>query len=124
MARRNSNDGWALLFVAVGAAVLYYLYSGKGEENDAPLIPNDLEGRIDLVVAALNRQFGKRWVDVGLHALRSHLQKVLPPPVVALVKVIYNVEQFARFTELNGYQKRQTAVAWHDSRRSAVRFRS
>jgi hypothetical protein len=112
MARRNSNDGLALLFVAVGAAVLYYLYSGKGEENDAALIPNDLEGRIDLVVAALNRQFGKRWVDFGLQALRSHLQKVLPPPVVALVNVIYNVEQFARFTEMSGYQKQQKVVAW------------
>jgi hypothetical protein len=112
MARRNSNDGFALLFMAVGAAVLYYLYSGKGEENDARLIPNDIEGRVDLVVAALNRQFGKRWVDFGLHALRSHLQKVLPPPVVALVNVIYNVEQFVRFTEMSGYQKQQTAVAW------------
>jgi hypothetical protein len=115
MAQKNSNDGLALLFMAVGAAVLYYLYSGKGEENDAPLIPNDLEGRIDLVVAALNRQLGKRWVDFGLHAIRSHLQKVLPPPVVALVNVIYNVEQFARFTEMSGYQKRRTAVVWATS---------
>jgi hypothetical protein len=112
MALRNSNDGLALLFVAVGAAVLYYLYSGKGEEKDAPLMPNDIEGRVDLVVAILNRQFGKRWVDLGLYAVRSHLQKVLPLPVVALVNVIYNVEQFARFTEMSGYQKRQTAVAW------------
>lgn len=112
MARKNNNDGLALLFVAIGAGVLYYLYSGKGEENDAPLIPNDLEGRVDLVVATMNRQFGKRWVDFGLDALRSHLQKVLPPPVVALVNLIYNVEQYARFTEMSGYQKRQTAVAW------------
>lgn len=112
MARRNGNDGLALLVVAVGAAVLYYLYSGKGEENDAPLIPNDIEGRVDLVVAAMNRQFGKHWVDFGLHAVRSHLHTVLPPPVVALVNVIYNVEQFARFTEMSGYQKRQTALAW------------
>jgi hypothetical protein len=58
MTRRNSNDGLALLFVAIGAGVLYYLYSGKGEENDVPLIPNDIEGRVDLMVAALNRQFG------------------------------------------------------------------
>jgi len=112
MAQRNSNDGLARLFVAVGAAVLYYLGSGKGEENDAPLIPNDIEGRVDLVVAALNTQFGKRWVDFGLHALTSHLQKVLPRPVVALVNVIYNVEQFARFTEMSGYQKQQRAVVW------------
>jgi hypothetical protein len=115
MARRNSNDGLALLFVAVGAAVLYYLYSGKGKENDAPLIPNDIEGRVDLVVGALNRQFGKHWVDFGLHAVRSHLQKVLPPPVIALVNVIYNVEQFARLTEMSGYQKRRTAVVWATS---------
>lgn len=112
MARRNNNDGLAFLFVAFGAVVLYYLNSGKGEEYDAPLIPNNLEVRVDLVVAALNRQFGKRWVDFGLHALRSHLQKMLPLPVVALVNVVYNVEQFARFTEMSGYEKQQTAVAW------------
>jgi hypothetical protein len=82
------------------------------EENDAPLIPNNFEGRVDLVVAALNKHFGKRWVDFGLHALRSHLQKVLPPPFVALVNVIYNVEQFARFTEMSGYQKQQRVVVW------------
>jgi hypothetical protein len=115
MARRNSSDGLALLFMAVGATVLYYLYSGKGKENDAPLIPNDIEGRVDLVVASLNGQFGKHWVDFGLHALRSHLQKVLPPPVVALVNVIYNVKQFARFTQVSGYQKRRTAMGWATS---------
>jgi hypothetical protein len=112
MAQRNRNEGLVVLLVAVGAPLLYYLLAGQGKEKDAALIPNDLEGRVDLVVDALNRQFGKHWGDLGLQALRFYLQNVLPPQVVALVNVIYSAEQYAKFTEMSGYHKQQTAVAW------------
>jgi hypothetical protein len=111
MGKRKGSDGWwklLLLLLAVGG--LYYTQAGRGEENDAAFIPNSLEGQIDRVVAELNKQFGKRWVDWGMDALRSHLQKVLPPQVVALVGVISAVELVSRRTPMTSYAKQQAAV--------------
>lgn len=111
MGQKKGDDGWwklLLLMLAVGG--LYYTQAGRGEENDAALIPNSLEGRIDRVVAALNKQFGKRWVDWGMDALRSHLQKVLPSQVVALVEVVSAVELASRRTPMTSYAKQQAAI--------------
>jgi hypothetical protein len=111
MAKKGGGDWLILLLLAlVGGAALYYIQDGRGEENDAALIPNNLEGQIDRVVAELNKQFGKRWVDWGMDALRSYLQKVLPPPLVALVNVVTAVEQMSRSRPMNSYTKQQTAV--------------
>jgi hypothetical protein len=111
MGQKKGDDGWwklLLLILAVGG--LYYTQAGRGEENDAALIPNSLEGRIDRVVAELNKQFGKRWVDWGMGALKSHLQKVLPPQVVALVEVVSAVELASRRTPMTSYAKQQAAI--------------
>lgn len=111
MGKRTSDDGWwKLLLLLLAAGGLYYTQVGLGKENDAALIPNNLEGQIDRVVAELNKRFGKHWVDWGMDALRSHLQKVLPPQVVALVGVISAVELVSRRTQLTSYAKRQAAV--------------
>jgi hypothetical protein len=64
MARKKSggnSSGWAwLVGIGIGAIVLYYLEAGRGQDDDAAAIPNKLEGQIDLVVAALNKQFGNQ----------------------------------------------------------------
>lgn len=109
MARKGGGGGWILLLLAA-AGLLYYTQTGLGEENDAALIPNDLERHIDLVVEALNKQFGKRWVDWGMEALRTHLQKALPPQLVALVVVVSAVELASRRTPMTSYAKQQMAV--------------
>jgi hypothetical protein len=111
MAKKGGDDWWILLLlVLAGGTALYYIQAGRGEENDAALIPNNLEGQIDRVVAALNKQFGKRWVDWGMDALVSHLQKVLPPQAVALVGVVSAVELASRRTPMTSYAKRQAAI--------------
>jgi hypothetical protein len=61
-------------------------------------------------VAELNKRFGKRWVDWGIDALMSHLQKVLPAQVVALVGVVSAVELASRRTPMTSYAKQQAAV--------------
>ncbi len=111
MTKKGGDDWWILLLLALaGGAALYYIQAGQGEENDATLLPNNLEGQIDRLVAELNKMFGKRWVDLGTDALRSHLQKVLPPSMVALVGVVSAVELASRRTPMSSYAKRQAAV--------------
>lgn len=114
MGKKKSDDGWwiALLLTALGGAALYYLHAGRGEENDAALIPNDLESNIDLVVAVLNKQFGNSWADHGLDALSYYLEKTLPPQALALVTVIYQVELLSRQQQMTSYEKQRTAVHW------------
>lgn len=113
MAKRK-DDGWStilmILLGAAGVAAIYYSQVGRGQENDAALLPNSIEGRIDLVVAALNEHFGKQWVDWGLDALRHYIQKTLPAPLVTIVGVIVTVEQISRRRRMNGILKRQTAA--------------
>jgi hypothetical protein len=111
MGKRKGDDGWwKLLLLLLAAGGLYYTQVGRGKENDAALIPDNLEAQIDRVVAELNKRFGKRWVDWGMDSLRSHLQKVLPPQVVALVGVVSAVELESRRTPMIGYAKQQAAV--------------
>ena len=94
----GGGDDWGkvlgiVIGVGIGAIAVYYLTAGRGEANNAALIPDDLEGRIDFVVEALNREFGKVWADRGLNALEIYLKGILPWQVVALIGVIYQVEQ-------------------------------
>lgn len=113
MAKRK-NDGLStivmILVGAAGVAALYYSQVGKGQDNDAALLPNSIEDRIDLVVAALNEHFGKQWVDLGLDALRYYIQKTLPVPLVTIVGVIVTVEQMSRRSQMSSNLKRQTAA--------------
>lgn len=104
----GGGDDWGkffaiLLGVGLGAIGLYYLQAGR-EDEDAALIPDALEDRIDLVVKKLNDRFGRRWVTRGLNALESYLKSILPWEVVGLVNVIYQVEQLPA---LHGPAKRQ-----------------
>lgn len=112
---KKGRDGegwglWALLGVIAGAAVLHYAQTGRGDANNAPLIPDSIEGKIDRVVEELNRRFGKRWVDAGLDAIMAHLRRTLPPPVVAVADTVFEVEQMSRYARMTGPEKRQTAA--------------
>lgn len=112
--RDTSNTGTGLLIglgvaAGIGTLVYYYLNSGVGEA-DAPLIPNSLERHFDRIVDALNRRFGKRWVNQGLSTVKMGLASVLPPQLVALVDVVHRVEQAGQQYGWTGTQKRYQAV--------------
>lgn len=110
MARKKGDDGgWiALLAVIVIGGIVYYTQTGQ-EENDAALIPNDLERDIDGAIAALNAEFGKQWVDQGIWMLRSYLRRLFPQ-IVALADVVSAVELESRRRSMSPYDKQQAAV--------------
>lgn len=112
MAKRKS-DGDKLLgiaLIALGAACLYYLKAGSDRENNAALVPDALEDRIDLVVRTLNTRVGKDWGNRAIETLKLLLRKVLPVPLVALVDVVYAVEQEARRVNMASRTKRNRAA--------------
>jgi hypothetical protein len=78
---------------AVGAGAvmygLYYLLSGAGSEQNAALIPDSIEDKLDMVVERLNKKFGKAW---GQYAI-ALLEQALPGPLVALVQFVHEAEQ-------------------------------
>lgn len=113
----GGGDDWGKILgivigVGIGAVAVYYLTAGRGEETNAALIPDDLEGRIDFIVQALNRRFDKSWVDLGLNALEVYLKGILPWQVVALTGVIYQVEQLSKSRSMKGQAKKEMAVKW------------
>ena len=95
---------------AAGAIGLYYLLAGAGRANNAALIPDAIEDRIDAVVDALDERYGKAWAQLGLGALQAGLRKVLPAPLVALVDAVYAAEQYGRRHGWTGPQKRAHAT--------------
>jgi hypothetical protein len=103
----GGGGGWVLLLLA--AAGVYYAKTGEGQENDAALIPNDVEGRIDFLVEALNKRFGHGWLASGVEALRSYIGRTMPP-LLALVDVVSAVEVRSRYIPMRGYEKKQAAV--------------
>lgn len=109
---KKKNDDWlkVLLLIGGGALVLYYAQAGRGEENNAALIPDSLEDRIDRVVARLNGRFGQAWVDRSLNVLSFYLKSVLPSNAVTLVSVIHQVELRSRQVQMTSFQKQQAAV--------------
>ncbi len=117
MARRRDTGEDTLLkvlgttaLVGAGGFLLYYLMSGAGSENDAPLIPNSIERHLDAVVDALNRRVGKGWVRFGISFLERALEGVLPPGTVAFVSAVHQAEQIGLQRGLSGPQKRHHAV--------------
>lgn len=104
---KGGGDDWGKFFLILGIGLggigLYYLIAGP-EQKNAALIPDDVENQIDLVVRKLNEQFGHEWVNLGLNALEHYLRSILPWQVVALVSVIYQVEQLRA---VHGAAKRQ-----------------
>ncbi len=111
MAKKGGGDGggWVLLLLA--AAGVYYAQRGQGKENDAILIPNNIEGRIDFLVDALNKAFGHGWLNLGVKELRAYVGTTLPP-LLALVDIVSAVEQWSRsrYIPMRGYEKKQAAV--------------
>ena len=104
MAKKGGGgDDWlkALAWIVGGGLVLWGVKVATDE---------DKSGRIDLIVAKLNENFGKQWVTFGLGILRAYLEKTLPKPVVALVEVVYQVEQRSLYTPMSGPQKKQAAL--------------
>lgn len=97
--------------VALGTYILYYLTTGHGRENNAALIPDTLEDKIDRVVEVLNAQVGKNWAAWGAETLKTYLRNTLPRPLVTLVDVVHAVEQEARRGRIPRYAKRQYAIA-------------
>ena len=100
----------------VGAMGLYYLTAGFGRENNAALIPDAIEDRIDHVVDVLNSKVGKRWVTWGAGQLKSFLRSYLPAPLVGLVDVVHAVEKESHRVPMSCSGKREcakaTAIAW------------
>jgi hypothetical protein len=93
----------SVVTLGLGAALLHYLRSGVGDA-DASLIPNSIEERLDKVVEALNKKFGKRWVNRGVATLQAGLSTVLPAPLVGLVEVVHRVEHLA---EQHGWKSQE-----------------
>ena len=114
MARKKSGgewSGWAwLIGISLGAIALYYLEAGRGSENDAALLPNRLEDRIDFLVTAINKRFGKQWGNRALDVIQASLEKILPADAVALVSVIYGVEQLSKRIPMTSDDKKQRAI--------------
>ena len=101
--------------VATGAALLYFVKAGAGSENDAALIPNSIEAKLDRIVDALNQRFGRQWVNQGLARLEQGLTGFLPAPLVAMVEVVHKTEQWAKQQQaygvaINSYGKRRYAA--------------
>lgn len=91
MANKGGGEGWVLLGL-IGAFVgLAWLTGGRGQ-NNSPLIPDSLEDQIDLAVDSLNKHFDHQWVNFGLNALQTYLERT-QPQVAWLVRVLYAVEQ-------------------------------
>src|SRR5437763_1807948 len=105
---RKKDDGWGIV-VGVGlfalVAILYYSQTGQGA-NDAALIPNQLESKIDQLVAVLNNRLGHQWLAFGIYEIRSYLQRT-QPQLLALVDVVVKVEQLSKSMQIN---KRQSAL--------------
>jgi len=119
MAKKSNGNstGWKVAAgVLLGGLALYYIKAGAGSEHNAALIPDAIEDQLDRVVDALNRKFGRTWVKSRLATLEQGLSSMLPTPLVALVSVVQQTEQWAEGQRLRGRfvtgaQKRRYAAA-------------
>lgn len=96
---------------AAGALVVgfgVYLATGRRDKN-SPYIPDAIEDRIDQVVAWLDAQLGKEWVDKGLDFIQSTLLSNLPLPLAKLADVIFDAEKTGSQQGWTGAQKRDYA---------------
>lgn len=105
--------GAAVLAGGVGTVAYYYLKAGAGSKKNAAYIPDAIEDQLDMVVEALNRKFGTRWVDRGLSALQRALGRTLPPPLAAIIDVVYQAELRGAELNLKGDEKRGVAADMH-----------
>lgn len=112
MAKKMSDGDKLLVGVSVGLGLigLYYLTAGYDQENNAALIPDSLENRIDRVVNTINASVGKDWGYHGAATLKFILRSALPPHLVALVDVVYAVERESLRIRMASDTKRRRAV--------------
>jgi hypothetical protein len=113
MAQKAGNPDKLILGAAVaglGLIALYYLKAGYDREN-AAFIPDSVENQIDDLVRTLNVTFGPNWVSYGAEYLKAYLRYTLPPGLVRLVDVVYQVELLARRGYIHGWTKRAQAIA-------------
>jgi len=112
VAKKSNFDGWIIgaVVVGLGLTFLYYVQTGLERENDASLLPNRLEEKIDTLISALNERFGKAWVGFGLGVLERYAQSALPASLVVLVRLVSQVENISKRRFMTGYEKRQLAV--------------
>ena len=114
MASKGGGGGVLVVIgVLAGLALLHYTQTGRGKENNAPLLPDRFEGWIDNIVGELNKRFGHRWVTLGLNFLQARLANVLPPQAVLVLNAVYAAEQQAGWNmllPLSGAQKKQVAI--------------
>lgn len=111
MARGSGSGGDTLKFLAALAGGLFLLYKVTGLRNqNSPFIPDAIEDQIDSAVAALDRAFGKRWVDQGLNRVEQMVRASLNATAPGLAEAIFAAEQVGRQTGMSGLQKRQHAI--------------
>jgi hypothetical protein len=91
MAKKGGNEGWLILGGVLAFGALLYLQSGRGKIN-SPFIPDRVEDAIDAVVEAFNQRFGPSWVNSGLDAVQSYIQKAMPQ-VAALANLVLWAER-------------------------------
>lgn len=108
----GGDDWWKILLALIGGASvvgLVYSQTGWGKDN-AALIPDEVERHIDGGVEALNRRFGKRWVEAGKNVVTYFLRGILPPHLVKLADAIVAVELESRRRPMTSYDKKQAAA--------------
>jgi hypothetical protein len=113
MAKKMSDGDKLLVGVSVGLGLigLYYLTAGYDQENNAALIPDSLENRIDHLVNTLNANVGKEWGYEVAETLKVILRRALPAHLVALVDVVYAVERESLRVRMASETKRRRALA-------------
>lgn len=113
MAKKGGGDGlgvvgWALLGLA--GLALYHEKVGQGKQNNAALLPDNIEPYVDDLVATLNNtQYGHQWLNMGMYALRMYVRSVMPQ-LLLLVDVVAAVEQQSRYRRMTGPEKKHAAA--------------
>lgn len=118
----SGGNPWGTVLKVGGAALavgaLYYIKTGAGSEKNAAIIPDVIEDPIDEIVDALNRKFGKKWVDQTLSVLEKALEHALPAKTVAFVRLIHRAELMAKEEKIVPSEKK----AWAQARIAHMRL--
>lgn len=105
MGKRGGDGGVAVAVGLLVVAVVYaYVKSGRGKENSRLLL-DAIEDPIDRLVAALNLEFGHNWVNFGLDAVQTYIERSMPG-VAALVNGVFRAEQaYSQYVSAGGHKK-------------------
>lgn len=111
---KNEKAALATAGILGGGLLLAWLVTGVGKEKNSPLVPDAIEDHLDAAVEHLNRRFGRRWVNMGLHALQRGLESILPSWVVGLV---HAAEVHGTQNGFSGSQKKAYAAGLYWTQR-------